>query len=210
MKKLVSFFLFIFMLAGFSFADEVYTIAFDGSTEANSREVENSLDKGAEESGEEKEEKFSPIGFGSIKLGMNIENVKEELRASKEFVYFEESVSFLPFSEFPIISCDGAKFIDNAVFQFYEDKLYSITIFMDRRNIDFFTMFIKLTESYGKHTFLNPRIIEWKIKKQMITLEKPVVVKFLDLTVHNQLLQESSVQDSKIKQRKNEFLENFE
>ena len=81
-----------------------------------------------------------------LRLGMSSAEVKAALEESPDFSYRQFTESMLPYTDLPVFECKGTKFIDRAVFQFYEDRLYSMTIFFNRRKLDFYTLFTTLTE----------------------------------------------------------------
>lgn len=145
-------------------------------------------------------------GFGELQLGMTTEAVKEYLSQSKDFSYREFSESLLPYTNLPVFECKGTKFIQRAVFQFYEDKLYSMTIFLNRRRLDFFTLFTTLTNEYGTHTALDPKKVVWENESNRLTLLKPLTLSFLDVGTHLQLLNESEIYKDEEFHDKEDFL----
>lgn len=150
-----------------------------------------------------------PWGFGELRIGMSMADVKTVLSQSRDFSYRHFTESMLPYTELPVFECKGTRFIDRAVFQFYEDRLYSMTVFFNRRKIDFYTLFTTLTEQYGPHSELNPSRIVWDNGSSRMTLLKPLTLSFLDAAVHRELLDQSEIRKDSEYFRKQEFLRQF-
>lgn len=175
----------------------------DATTVSESGQPDKSADK------ESSAVPDSPWGFGDLRLGMSMDDVKTVLAGSRDFSYRHFTESMLPYTELPVFECKGTHFIDRAVFQFYEDRLYSMTVFFDRRKIDFYTLFTTLTAEYGPHTELDPRRIVWDNGASRLTLTKPLTLSFLDAAVHKELLNKSEIRKDSEYRRKQEFLKQF-
>lgn len=156
-----------------------------------------------------KESDSAPWGFGELHLGMSAAEVKTVLSQSKDFSYRHFTESMLPYTELPVFECKGSRFIDRAVFQFYEEKLYSMTVFFDRRKLDYYTLFTTLTQRYGAHSELNPRRVVWESDGYRLTLTKPLTLSFLDAVVHNELLNQSEIRKDEETVSKQQFLQQF-
>lgn len=180
---------------------------FSASGSADTLPPENpETDNAAESAGSSAN---APWGFGDLRLGMSMDEVKSVLSGSKDFSYRHFTESMLPYTELPVFECKGTKFIDRAVFQFYEDHLYSMTLFFNRRKIDFYTLFTTLTGQYGAHSELNPRRIVWENGSSQVTLLKPLTLSFLDAAVHRELLGKSEIRKDDEYMQKQEFLRQF-
>ena len=159
--------------------------------------------------GSESEDAGGDWGFGPLRLGMSSAEVKAALEESPDFSYRQFTESMLPYTDLPVFECKGTKFIDRAVFQFYEDRLYSMTIFFNRRKLDFYTLFTTLTEKCGVHSQLSPERIVWENGTVRQTLTKPLTLAFLDVAVHDELLGRSEVRKDEEFFAKQEFLDRF-
>ena len=179
------------------------------SGESDSVVMSKSEDQSDESDGEPVTVSDSPWGFGNLRLGMAMEDVKTVLSESKDFSYRHFTESMLPYTELPVFECKGTHFIERAVFQFYEERLYSMTVFFDRRKIDFYTLFTTLTSEYGPHSELDPRRIVWDNGASRMTLTKPLTLTFLDVAVHRELLDKSEIRKDSEYMRKQEFLRQF-
>ena len=74
-----------------------------------------------------------PKGYGSIELGMSVDEVKSELKKNTDFGYRgDKDVSLSPKTKQVLIETDASKnaysFFTRCWFQFVDDKLFSITL----------------------------------------------------------------------------------
>lgn len=151
-----------------------------------------------------------PSGYRALRLGMDIETVKNELKSDALFGYRgEQDVSLLPNQEVQLIETEGYSFIQKAWFQFVEGKLYSITLQMDISKIDYGTFFQTLTEKYGKPHSLSPEQTRWENDIVLMSLERPLFIKYIDKKVRDSLLEESRVEDAAFEISRDVFLESF-
>lgn len=181
--------------------------AFSEQSDPTPVEIAGDADSGAAE--EFSSAPDSPWGFGDLRLGMSMDDVRNVLASDEDFSYRHFTESMLPYTELPVFECKGTHFIERAVFQFYEDRLYSMTVFFNRRKIDFYTLFTTLTSEYGPHSELDPRRIVWDNGASRMTLTKPLTLSFLDAAVHRELLDKSEIRKDSEYMRKQEFLRQF-
>ena len=93
-----------------------------------------------------------PNGYGGVELGMTFEQVKKALRDNLDFGYRgERDVSLLPGENRILIETDTSRtapysILERCWFQFYEDKLYTITINMKKSKMDHYSIYTTLTE----------------------------------------------------------------
>lgn len=147
-----------------------------------------------------------PSGYQDIKLGMSVNQVKEILKKNSIFGYRgDRDVSLLPTEERVLIETLGSSFLDRCWFQFYEDKLYAITLNINTQRMDYYSMFKTFTEKYGEPKSLNPKKSEWNDGKVLFILEKDLCVKYIDYTVYNLLIDK----DEKLKSTESYLRENF-
>lgn len=154
-----------------------------------------------------------PQGFANIRLGMSVDEVKEALQKDSQFGYRgERDVSLLPGENRVLIETDTSRtapysFLDRCYFQFYEDKLYIITINMRTNRLDHYSVFSSLCKKYGNPTTLNPEKSEWENTSILMSLERPLTIKYTDRVVFERLLQESLVEHSYAEKSREEFLQ---
>ncbi|HPM07071.1 MAG TPA: hypothetical protein PLR81_08685 [Treponemataceae bacterium] len=151
-----------------------------------------------------------PSGYRTIRLGMDLESVKQELAADSLFNYRgERDVSLLPDQERQLIEVEGHSFIQKAWFQFIDGKLYAITLQMDETKLDYGSFFKTLSEKYGKPQHLSPEQTSWENEVLRMSLERPLSLKYLDLKVYNVLLDKSRVDAAAFEITRELFLESF-
>lgn len=151
-----------------------------------------------------------PTSYRNIKLGMEIDAVKEALLQDSIFGYRgERDVSLLPGENRSLIETTGSSFIRRAWFQFYEDKLYILTIQMDTEKVDYYSMYTSLTEKYGEPSLLDPKKSQWIDSACILSLERPLTIKYVDKPVFDTLLTESSVQKAQFDILRDAFIKEF-
>lgn len=131
-----------------------------------------------------------PDEFRSIKLGSSLDAVKGLLEADLLFGYRgERDVSLLPGENRSLIETVGGSFVKRAWFQFSEDKLYVMTLSLDPEKIDYYSVYSHLVEKYGEPSALDPRKAVWGDEKVMLSLERPLTVKYTDVETFKKLLE---------------------
>lgn len=141
-----------------------------------------------------------PDGYDNILLGMSLEQTKTELMKNSDFGYHGESdVSLLPTQNRTLIETDNSKnsrnaFLERCWFQFYDDSLYIITININQKKMDYYSIFTTLCEKYGDPTSFSPKQSTWKNEEVTMTLEKPLTLKYIDNKTFESLQQYSNVQ----------------
>jgi hypothetical protein len=152
-----------------------------------------------------------PVGFDGITFGMNVEEVKDLLKKSRNFNYREAEVTFTPDREKKVLESDGLSFLERGIFQFRDEALYIIILHIDAGRIGYFTMYQTLTEKYGNPDRLSPDQSEWESEEVVMTLEKsePVTIKYVYRPVYQEILDESGVEDSLEELSRSLFLDQF-
>ncbi len=140
-----------------------------------------------------------PDGYRTIRLGMNIEAVKEALIADSIFGYRgDRDVSFLPTENQTLIETSSDSWLEHCWFQFYNDTLYTIIINFNPDKIDYHSVYNELSAKYGQHKELSPQRVVWEDSSVTLSLERPVSVKYIDKVVFDSLLIESNENTSTI------------
>ncbi|MCH5291146.1 MAG: hypothetical protein J1D88_05205 [Treponema sp.] len=153
-----------------------------------------------------------PSGYAGITLGMSVDEVKKALADDPQFGYRgERDVSLLPGEQRTIIETDTSRlapysYLERCWFQFYEDKLYIITINIKKEKVDHYSIFNKLCKKYGNPQSLNPRKSEWKNDSVIMALERPLSLKYTDKAVSDSLQEKSTVQKSAEEMSRDDFL----
>ncbi len=151
-----------------------------------------------------------PDRFTDIVLGQSLEQVKTRLQSHPLFDYRgDPDISLTPIDRQPIIETQGLGFMSAGIFQFRDEKLYSIILRLNENRMDFFTMYTRLTNTYGEPAYLDPHQTYWEGNGQRMVLEQPVIVKYLDMDVFNRIREESAASKSIDEYTRGVFLDNF-
>ena len=149
-------------------------------------------------------------GFNDILLGMDIEAVKQELERDPNFNFRgDPDVSMMRTPNTSLIECRGYYYIDRASFQFIEDSLYTITIILDTNRIGHYAMFTALVGKYGEPDSLSPQKSIWEDEQVIISLERPLRVKYMAKEVLERLRREQRKKKSLETITRERFLEQF-
>ncbi|WP_407425111.1 hypothetical protein [Treponema sp.] len=155
-----------------------------------------------------------PNGYSAAKLGMSVDSLKEALKKDHQFGYRgDRDVSLSPSDGQFIIETDatqsGYSFLERCWFQFADEKLYIITLNLDRSKIDHYSIFSKLCEKYGNPDELSPKKSVWKDGNVIMSLEKPLTLKYVDAKVFDSKKDSSNVQKTTAENARDEFLDSL-
>ncbi|MBN1410500.1 MAG: hypothetical protein JW969_06620 [Spirochaetales bacterium] len=151
-----------------------------------------------------------PSGYRNIKLGADLETVKKMLKDDSYFLYRgDPDVSFLPFREQTLIECEGTGYIERAYFQFHENRLFIIILVMNRKKVDYHSLFTALTDKYGPSSSLDPGETVWNFSNVRLSVEKPASVKYIQKDVFEKLKEEGQASESLMELSLKEFLNQF-
>jgi len=168
-------------------------------------QAENTSGKAAEE-----DKKTLPRQFRGISLGMGLDNLKEALQKDKLFNFRgDRDVSFIPAREESLVETTGSSFVRRAFFQLREGTLFIMSFTLDTGLMDHYSMFTNLVEKYGQPSFLDTREALWETEDTLVTLERPLTIKYIDKKVFTDIISESAlIQSRRVKERQ-EFLDEF-
>ncbi len=158
-------------------------------------------------------EKNLPDGFKKIRFGMTVDQVKEELKKDPSFGFRgDRDVSLLPGENRILIETDTSRtapysFLERCWFQFFDDKLYTITINMKKKKMDHYSIYTTLTEKYGNPDSLNPEKSEWRSDGVIMSLERPLTLKYTDRKIFEDLQSKAMVKETAEEQSKQDFLD---
>ena len=151
-----------------------------------------------------------PTGYSTVKLGMSLEDVKTALLRDPDFGYRgERDVSLLPGENRQLIETNGADFLGNCWFQFHENALYIISINVNPDFMDYYSIFNTLCKKYGNPKYLDPEKATWEDESVILSLEKPLCLKYTDAKVNNQILEQSEAQQATIEYLREGFLDSL-
>ena len=152
-----------------------------------------------------------PFGYGSIKLGMSVDEVKSELKKNSDFGYRgDRDVTLSPKTKQVLIETDASRnpysFFTRCWFQFVDEKLFSITLNLNSKKIDHFSIFSTLSEKYGNPTTISPQRSSWEDSSVIMALEKPLTLKYIDAKAFKNIQDGSSVQKTVEEKAAEDFL----
>ena len=156
-----------------------------------------------------------PDGYKGIRLGMSLQETKENLIKEPDFGYHgDRDVSLIPNSSKTLIETDatrglGSNFLTRCWFQFSFDQLYIITININPERMDYYSIFTKLVEKYGEPTSFSPQAATWKNDEVTMSLEKPLTLKYIDNKLFEESQNYSNIQASPIEMTQEMFLDDL-
>lgn len=151
-----------------------------------------------------------PRNFRGINLGMGLEELKTALAEEALFNFRgDRDVSFLPAREESLVETTGLSFVKRAFFQLREGGLFIMAFTLNTDLVDHYSIFTSLVEKYGQPNSLNPRQAVWETETTRLALERPLTVKYIDMTVFNEIIDESSAVESAEIRLRQEFIDGF-
>jgi len=148
--------------------------------------------------------------FRQLQLGMSLEELKTELINDGLFEFRgDRDVSFLPLKEENLVETTGLSFIRRAFFQLREGRVFIMAFRLDDRRIDHYSVFVSLVRKYGEPVSLNPHETVWENDETRISLERPLTVKYIDMTTFKALMGESKAEEAAEVFRRQGFLNEF-
>lgn len=156
-----------------------------------------------------------PQGFGKLKLGMSFDEAKAALKSDSQFGYRgDRDVSLSPSDGESVIETDTRmtapySYIAKSWLQFSEKKLYVLTMNLNEERVDYYSVFSKLCEKYGNPSEISPKKSVWKDNSVILSLEKPLTLRFIDSAAYKGKNDSSSVSKTASEQMKSQFLDSF-
>lgn len=153
-------------------------------------------------------------GYGGVTLGMSVDSAKDALKKNSDFGYNgDRDVSLLPGENRTLIETDASmfkwSFLEQCWFQFYNDSLYIISINLNKTKVDYYSVFSSLVKKYGEPSEFSPERAIWKNEKIQMSLERPLMLKYIDLKTFNSLVDESLVEKTAQEKLRDEFLDSL-
>ena len=208
------FFIFsLFLCFAFNLHAQNIKIDADAGIDENGANASISISIGDDKNNSNNSEKQPlpfPKEYRGVQLGMQIDDVKQKLKEDSLYGYRgERDVSLLPTENRVLIESSGDSFLSRSWFQFYEEKLYTMTFKLDEDRVDFYSLFSSLQEKYGEPTSLDPEKIVWKDDTVTLSLERPLVLKYIDTQVFDEIKKSSSVKKTTEELTRKGFLESL-
>jgi hypothetical protein len=149
-----------------------------------------------------------PRNFREISLGMGLDELKAALTEDALFNFRgDRDVSFLPAREENLVETTGFSFVKRAFFQLREGSVFIMAFTLNADLVDHYSVFTSLVEKYGQPGSLNPQQAVWETEATRLALERPLTVKYIDMTVFNGIIGESATVESAEIRRRQEFLD---
>ncbi|MDR2019971.1 MAG: hypothetical protein LBQ14_04315 [Treponema sp.] len=151
-----------------------------------------------------------PREFRGISLGMGLEDLKAALQRDGLFHFRgDRDVSFLPSGEQNLVETTGLSFIRRAFFQLREGQVFIMAFVLDLSLIDHYSVFTTFVKKYGDPVRLDPKRAVWETGDTRVSIERPLTVKYIDMKVFKELIDQSEVEASGEVFLRQEFLDAF-
>ena len=138
-----------------------------------------------------------PRGFRKLRLGMSLDELKDELTNDGLFEFRgDRDVSFLPAREENLVETTGLSFIRRAFFQLRSGQVFIMALSLDTQRMDHYSVFVSLVKRYGEPTSLNPHESVWEDEETRVSLERPLTVKYIDMAVFRQIIDNSRAEET--------------
>ena len=159
---------------------------------------------------ESSEDDGLPRQFRQFILGMNLEDLKQNLITDNYFNFRgDRDVSFLPVRNQSLVETTGSSFIRRAFFQLRDGEVFIMSFVLNTQIIDHYSVFTQFVEKYGQPSALDPRMAVWETEETRIAIERPLTVKYIDKAVFDDIVNESGLVESGQVRQRQEFLNEF-
>ena len=151
-----------------------------------------------------------PRQFRELSLGMALDDLKSALIRDEHFRFRgDRDVSFLPIREETLVETNGFSYIRRAYFQLTEGAVYIMSFSLDTRLMDHYSVFTSFVKKYGEPVILSPGEAVWETDDTLVSIERPLTIKYIDKTVFDRLVEESRTVERRELLRREEFLADF-
>ena len=134
----------------------------------------------------------APRQFRGLSLGMTLDALKNTLVGDSIFLFRgDRDVSFLPVREETLVETTGLSYIRRAYFQLANGAVYIMSFSLDTRLMDHYSVFTSFVRKYGEPVLLSPSEAVWETDATRVSIERPLIVKYIDMTVFNRLVEDS-------------------
>ena len=151
-----------------------------------------------------------PDGYLNVHLGMTFDDTKKALLKYPVFGFRgDRDVSILPGFDRLLIETSGEGYLDKCWFQFYDNKLYTISININTHEMDYYSVFRTLCQKYGSPISFSPDKAVWEDENVIMSLEKPLCIKYSDVKVLDAIENRSFVEQSAAEKLRQDFLDSL-
>jgi hypothetical protein len=149
-------------------------------------------------------------GFREIQLGVSFERAQDLIQADSAFQYRGEPDVSLRLSDGgTVIDTRGRVYMERGIFQFHENQLFSIALYLDRSRLDYFQLYEQFRGRYGDPVDLDPQRALWEDQSTRIELERPLTVRYLDLETFRLRRRDTRTQEAAEDIARDQFLGEF-
>ena len=75
--------------------------------------------------------------------------------------------------------------------------------------VDYYSVYSKFCEKYGEPASINPQRAVWEDEHTRVVIERPLIVKYIDLTVFNELISQSTTEKAAAETNRQNFIDGF-
>ncbi|MDR0784915.1 MAG: hypothetical protein LBE74_03405 [Treponema sp.] len=150
-----------------------------------------------------------PSVYRAFSLGMGLDELKDALAQDALFNFQESDVSFVPSRTENYVATTGFSFIRRALFQIKDEKVFVMSFTMDAARVDYYSMYMTLVRKYGEPKILDPKQAVWEDEKTRLTLERPLLVQYIDKEAFSRALDEAVAARNEELEMRAEFLNEF-
>ncbi|MDR1306349.1 MAG: hypothetical protein LBK74_02090 [Treponema sp.] len=151
-----------------------------------------------------------PRSFRQLRLGMTLDELKKALEEDGLFEFRgDRDVSFLPVKEENLVETTGLSFIRRAFFQLRDGQVFIMAFRLDPVTIDHYSVFTSFIKKYGEPGALSPAESVWENEETRISIERPLTVKYIDMTVFKAIMGEAKAEEAVEIFRRQGFLNEF-
>lgn len=149
-------------------------------------------------------------GFREIVLGSDFDTTETAIIGDGAFAYRgRPDISLSLSREDTVIDTRGRGYVDRALFAFHNDRLFSISLYLQQQRLDYFQVFNQLSERYGDPATLDPERALWEDGRTRIELERPLTVRYLDVETFRARRDEARNRQAIEDITREEFLDEF-
>jgi hypothetical protein len=135
--------------------------------------------------------------FRGVELGMDRDAAIAALKKDPIFAYRgPEDLSLLPSPNQSLIEVAGLTFVRRGYFQFYEGKLWVMILELNPDKVDHYSIYTSLVNKYGEPALIDPKEARWEDKTTRMALERPLTLRYMDITVYGKLREGESAKAS--------------
>jgi hypothetical protein len=151
-----------------------------------------------------------PRSFRQLRLGMTLDELKKALEEDGLFEFRgDRDVSFLPVKEENLVETAGLSFIRRAFFQLRDGRVFIMAFRLDPVSIDHYSVFTSFIKKYGEPGSLSPAESVWENGETRISIERPLTVKYIDMTIFKAIMGEAKAEEAAEIFRRQGFLNEF-